>query len=303
MRIASWIQAARPLAQANIAIPLLVGELLAFAVTGVWSWWLFGLTHAAGIADQLFIVFANDVADEDGDRENTTFNAFSGGSRVLAEGKLSASALRRAAALMAIVLVLLAAYPAFALARPLLLPLWVGGIAVLWAYSYPPLRLAYRGYGELAQGLGLGVVLPLVGFYAIAGSFNTFPWAALAPLFVLGVAGNITTALPDEPADKACDKRSWPVRFTGRAARKHSLLLIGVAIAMTFFVLPGAAQSTWASVQALPALVLMINTRGLNQAEATNRSACTRFVFLNGLALNLLLLGWCIALGLGEASF
>src|SRR5687767_1715008 len=106
--IHAWVQAARPLAQANIALPLLVGQLLAFAITGVWSWPLFVLVHVAGVLDQLYIVFANDLADEEGDRNNTTFNLFSGGSRVLVDGKLDRRQLGRAAIGAAIALLVVA---------------------------------------------------------------------------------------------------------------------------------------------------------------------------------------------------
>jgi 1,4-dihydroxy-2-naphthoate octaprenyltransferase len=300
--VKAWFQAARPLAQVNIALPLLVGQLLAYAATGAWSWALFGLTHVAGVVDQLFIVFANDVADEAGDRDNETFNAFSGGSRVLPEGKLTRAQLARAAIGMAFVLVGLAATTAASFDRPLLLPGWCIGIALLWAYSFPPLRLAYRGSGEVAQGLGLGVVLPLLGFYAQAGTLDTFPWPALAPLFLVGFAGNINTALPDRPADEQCDKQSWPVRFGDARARKHSLQFLAIAVFATPWVVPTDDRWIWAAIEATPALVLLLNYRGIGGADPKDRVACRRFVFLNGLALNLLLTGWCIALGLGLAG-
>lgn len=304
MKLGAWLQAARPLAQVNIAIPLLLGEALGFAVTGAWSWTLFGLTHVAGILDHLFIVFANDVADEEGDRGNTTFNEFSGGSRVLVDGKLEAQTLRRAAALMGILLIGLAATTAFAWSRPLLLVAWGLGIALLWAYSFAPSRLSYRGYGEVTQGLGLGVVLPVIGFYAMSGSIDILPWKALLPMFAVGLAGNINTALPDSPADAECGKRTWPVRYGDRRARKHSLQILGLAAAATPFVLPLAEQWVWAAVEVGPAVVLIANWKlGLDKAEPTARDACRRFVFLNGLVINLLLGGWALALGLGLAHF
>ncbi|MCR9164044.1 MAG: prenyltransferase [Nannocystaceae bacterium] len=301
MKLSSWVQAARPLAHANIAAPLLVGEVLGWAATGQWDLRLVVLTHVAAVLDQLFIVFANDVADEASDRHNDDATPFSGGSRVLVEGKISSAALRRASWGAAVALLGLAAFMAFGLARPLLFPLWVGGIALLWAYSYPPLRLSYRGYGEVAQGLGLGVVLPLVGYYTVAGSFEGLSWQALVPLFVLGFAGNINTALPDARADAATEKRSWPVRYGLSRARKHTLQLLGLATFMTPFVLSDAPQSTWFSVEVGPALVLLLAAVSWRDADPGDRRACVRFVFLCGFALNLLMVGWCGALWIHAA--
>ena len=296
VKLSSWLQAARPLAHANIAVPLLVGEVLGWAATGEWDLRLVALTHAAAVLDQLFIVFANDVADEASDRENDDATMFSGGSRVLVEGKISPTALRRASWLAAVALLGLAAVMALGLARPLLFPLWVLGVALLWAYSYPPLRLSYRGYGEVAQGLGLGVVLPVIGYYTVTGSLDGLSWQPLVPLFVLGFAGNINTALPDARADAATDKRSWPVRYGLSRARKHTLQLLALATFMTPFILPGVPKSTWFSVEVGPAVVLLLAALTWRDADPDDRRACVRFVFLCGLALNVLMLGWCGAL-------
>jgi len=298
VKLSAWIQAARPLAHANIAVPLLVGEVLGWAATGVCDLRLVALTHLAAVLDQLFIVFANDVADEAADRDNDEPTPFSGGSRVLVDGTISSDALRRASLLAAAAVLALAGVMALGMARPLLFPLWVMGIALLWAYSYPPLRLSYRGYGEVAQGLGLGVVLPLIGFYTVAGSLDGLTWQALVPLFVLGFAGNINTALPDARPDASADKRSWPVRFGLDRARKHTLQLLALATFMTPFVLVGHPQSTWFSVEVGPAIVLAVAALTWRDANADDRKSCVRFVFLSGLALNLLMLGWCTALWL-----
>jgi 1,4-dihydroxy-2-naphthoate octaprenyltransferase len=296
VKLRAWIQAARPLAHANIAVPLLVGEAMGWAVTGNWDVRLVALTHVAAVLDQLFIVFANDVADEASDRKNDQATPFSGGSRVLVEGKLSVSALRRASWIAALLLMGLAAAMGLGMDRPLLFPLWVVGIALLWAYSYAPLRLSYRGYGEVAQGLGLGVVLPLIGFYTVTGSLHGIHLPALAPLFLLGLVGNINTALPDAGPDAATDKRTWPVRYGLARARKHTLQLLALATFMTPFVLPSAPQSTWFATEIGPALVLGLAALTWRDADPDERRDCVRFVFLCGAALNVLMLGWCIAI-------
>lgn len=297
----AWIQAARPLAHANLAMPLLVGEVLGWALMGELDLRLVVLTHVAVVLDQLFIVFANDVADEEADRANEHATLFSGGSRVLVEGKISAKALRRASLVAAAALLGLAAIMAFGMDRPLLFPLWVAGIALMWAYSYAPLRLSYRGHGEIAQGLGLGVVLPVIGFYTVTGSLDAMPWPAVVPLFVLGFAGNINTALPDADPDAATEKRTWPVRFGPAGARKHTLQFLAVATFMTPFVLTGMSQSTWFAVEVGPAALLLAGALVWRGADSDDRRGCVRFVFLAALALNVLMLGWCVALWTGAA--
>lgn len=292
---AAWIQAARPLAQINIALPLLLGQAMAFAALGRFS---VGLMYCAGLFGtlvQLVIVFVNDFADRETDARNTTFSRFSGGSRVLPEGRIAPATLRRAALLMLALLLLFCG--ALAMAGRPWAPVFALATALLvWAYNHPPLRLAYRGHGELLQGLGIGVVLPLAGYYLQAGSFAGFVWPALVPLLLLGYVGNILTALPDAPSDRTSDKRTYPVRRGQWTARRHALELLAMAAAMGSWVVPGLSLLTTALVAA-PALVMAtMAVPLLGSADAENRAECERFVMLSAGAGHLLLLGWGVAL-------
>ena len=293
--LAAWVQAARPLAQINIVVPLVLGQALAFAALGRFSFALMYLAGWFGLLVQLVIVFVNDVADQETDRANLTHARVSGGSRVLPEGKLSPAMLRGAArvavaALGVFSFVLAVAgwpwMPAFAAAAVLL----------VWAYNNSPLRLAYRGHGELVQGLGTGVVLPLVGYYVQAGTLAGFHWPALIPLLLLGYTGNILSALPDVPSDRASDKRTYPVRRGQWLARKHALELLAMATAMSGWVVPGLPF--WAAVGlAVPVLgVAAMAVPLLGSADAENRVECERFVMTTAGAAHLLVLLWAAAL-------
>lgn len=292
---AAWIQAVRPLAQLNIALPLLFGQALAFAALGRFSLGWMHLAGVFGVLVQLVIVFVNDFADRDTDRLNTTFARFSGGSRVLPEGKLAPALLRRAALVALAAMMVMSGALAVA-GRPWMPVLAFAAALLVWAYNHPPLRLAYRGHGEFAQGLGTGVVLPLVGYYLQAGGFIGFTWTALVPMVLLGYVGNILTALPDVPSDRASGKLSYPVRRGQWLARRHSLELLAMATAMSGLVLPGLP--TWAAlVIGVPVLaVAALAVPLLGSADAENRPECERFVLLTAGAAQLLVLLWTLAL-------
>ena len=291
----AWLQAARPLAQANIAPPLLVGQGLAFAAFGQFSWSRAALAFAFGVLDQLFIVFANDAADVEADRLNKTYNRFSGGSRVVPEGKLSPRSLAHAAFVMVGLLALFSAYLTLRLQLMWMLILCTLAVGLLWAYSFPPLRLSYRGGGELLQGLGVGVVLPVIGYYLQCGSLTGFPLPALIPLFLLGYAGNIVTSLPDVPGDRAAGKRSLPVRRGQFLARVQCLVVIAVAIGASRLVVAQTSLPTLAALLALPALCLLWGLWYVKSADATERAACLRFVVACGAAISLTQLAWAFA--------
>jgi 1,4-dihydroxy-2-naphthoate octaprenyltransferase len=291
----AWVQASRPLAQANLALPLLLGQALAWSATGRFSWRAFALVHAFGLVDQLLIVWANDYADADADRTNRTFTRFSGGSRVLPQGLLAPRALRHAAVGAAAALIALASAAWLVTGQAGMMLATAAAIALLWAYSFPPLRLSYRGGGELLQGLGMGIVLPALGYWAQAGELSSLAATALLATFLLGWLGNVTTALPDHPSDAHSSKRSWPVLVGPARARRHTLVLLVVAACATPLVVPGRSLGTLAAI-VLPVWALAAaNVPALARAEAHDRPACARFVALNATALAVLWSGWAIA--------
>ncbi|MEO0322053.1 MAG: prenyltransferase [Myxococcota bacterium] len=276
--LGAWLQASRPLAQANLAGPLLLGQALAYRITGRFDLRVLVLVALWGVLDQLFILWANDVADRAHDGAERTL--FSGGSGVLVEGKLSPDALRRGA---------LAAYGllgglsfALALGRSAwLVPLWLAAGALVHGYSYPPLRLSYRGHGEHLQALGVGVVLPLVGYAAQAGELASLPKGFLLATYLLGWAGNVATALPDHAADVRADKRTWPVRFGSQPAGRYGLVLTALAAGVVVLA-TGVPAFALALVPLLPAALL----------DPAERRHALAYVVLQGLATQALVLGW-----------
>jgi len=294
--MAAWVQAARPLAQGNLAPYLLLGQALAWRVTGSFDPWMLAAALLFGVLDQLVIVFANDVADFEGDAQNETFNAFSGGSRVLVDGSLSPRALLRGAWLAAALLAGLCLVLAWRFDRPLMPGFAAIALLLLLAYSFPPFRGAYRGYGEGLQAVGVGLVLPMVGFYLQAGDLSWLPAPALVPTYLLGFAGNIVTALPDTPADRAVGKGTWAVRRGERTARRDALVLTGLAVGAVPFVGPALPGGWLAVVVLLPAGLLLSALPLIGRADAHDRGACLRFVLFTAGAGGALVLLWAVAL-------
>ncbi|WP_437780677.1 prenyltransferase [Sorangium sp. So ce1097] len=229
----AWLRASRLASQPTIALPLLLGQLLGARAAGrPLDLATLAAVHLFGFLDQLFIVHANDVADQETDRRNRTATPFSGGSRVLVDGRLSPRALGAAALVCAAALVAVSAGLAVARSAPLLVPLALAALLLLWAYSYPPLRLSYRGGGELLQMVGVGAVLPLYGYLAQGGDLERLPVALLACLLPSHLGCAIATALPDEPSDRESAKRTLPVRVGGERAARCVALLNGLSLAL-----------------------------------------------------------------------
>jgi len=282
----AWLQASRLPSQAYLFLPLLLGQLLAWRASGEWSWLVFVLVQAFGVFDQLYIVYANDVADEDTDRDNATATLYSGGSKVLVEGALSSALLSQAAWIMAALAILSAALVGLVEGHWLPLPLAVLGIGLLWAYSFPPLRLSYRGGGELLQMLGLGAVLPLLAFAAQAGGLAGFPWLLFVVLLPLNLATAVATALPDSPSDARANKRTLVVVSGLGPARRFVLVLAAGALLLHLSFVHDALglasmSTTW--VLAVPGLALLIAAAIHHRADPGTR-ILSGFLFLTILA-------------------
>jgi 1,4-dihydroxy-2-naphthoate octaprenyltransferase len=265
----AWLQAARLPSQMYIFWPLLLGQALAMGEG--FSWQVVLVCHFYGLASQLYIVFANDVADIATDRRNATFTLFSGGSRVLVEGLLSRRELTLAALLCAMLSGLAGVFMGVRHHNWLPLPLILFGLALLWAYSYPPLRLSYRGGGEFLQMVGVGLVLPMVGFSAHVGTFVGMPWALMPLMLVLSLSCALATALPDEPSDRADGKRTHAVRF-GVAPTQRNILRLNL-LALVWLVLvpvPGTTLSARV-VLALPCLILWLASLRLSGVRPGER--------------------------------
>jgi 1,4-dihydroxy-2-naphthoate octaprenyltransferase len=279
-----WIQAARPLAQANLAAPLLLGQAFAFALTDRFDVRLLVALALFGVLDQLFIVFANDVADAEHDRPDAR-TPFSGGSGVVVEGKIDKSTLARAA-LVAYGLLGLLSLGLAVVATPWALAAWLAAGALLHAYSFPPLRRSYRGHGEILQGLGIGGVLPLLGYAVQAGTLDGYPWATLTATVLLGFAGNVATALPDHAADRRALKRTWPVRLGLVRAAWACLGLTVMAIYLALWSSASVGRTAgWVALAVVPLVPALF-------ANVRTRRGVIRFVFLQGAATQLVWLTW-----------
>jgi 1,4-dihydroxy-2-naphthoate octaprenyltransferase len=294
MQLRAWLRAARPLAHGNIAPPILLGEAMACDGAAL-DLTLFVCAHLFGVLDHLAIVFANDFADEETDRKNANATPFSGGSRVLVRGELEARDLGRAALVMSAALLASSCLVALLFARPHLPLFALTALALLHAYSFAPLRLSYRGGGELLQGIGIGVVLPALGYYMQRGSLEGLSGWALLALFVFGVAGNLLTALPDTASDRASLKHTWSVLFGELHARVSALVMTAFGLVLLASCLHQRALET-TLVMIIPLLAMTLALRWLADGNASNRRALLAFLVSAAGAMTFAELGWSIAL-------
>jgi 1,4-dihydroxy-2-naphthoate polyprenyltransferase len=224
-----WVQAARMPSQLYIFLPLLLGQSMAF-IQGSFSWKIFVLCHLYGLFVQLFIVFGNDIADLETDKINRTYNVFSGGSRVLVNKLLSVKKLATAACFFGLLCLIIGFLLGWIYGNWGPLFLILTGLVLLWAYSFKPLRISYRGGGEFLQMFGVGGILPVIGYLAQHGNLSGISWPLIGLMLLLALTCAMSTSLPDEPSDKVSSKTNSTVLLGNLNNQKLILALNGIAL-------------------------------------------------------------------------
>lgn len=179
-----------------------------------------------------------DVAAEDR-------SPFSGGKRVLVDGLLSRGQTKAIAA--AAYLAGIAAGLAIVALRDTRV-LWLGlaGVACAFFYHAPPLKLSYRGLGELAVALCYGPLIAVGTYLVQRGDVTTQSVYASLPLGLLIAAFLWINEFPDYQADRGAGKRNLVVLLGRRRARWVFMGIVGAAGVGTFL-LPflGLPRASW----------------------------------------------------------
>lgn len=141
---------------------------------------------------------------------------------------------------------------------PILAFALMGGLAAIF-YVAPPIRWAYRGFGELVIGLSYGpwMVLGSVYLHTHALSWGALYGSLLPGCLIMALA--VANAIPDFHQDRLVGKRNLVVRLGRRRAVVLYLALAGAGL----LVVPlGVATRVFpvACLAAMLALPLLINS-------------------------------------------
>jgi 1,4-dihydroxy-2-naphthoate octaprenyltransferase len=165
---------------------------------------------------QLGLNVANDVFDtiQGADDANVTPTRFSGGSRVIQYGLVSLRGMATLAAVCYVAAGLIGLVLLATRGSPALLVIGVVGFIVSIGYTAPPLKLVYRGLGEVAVALGFGPLM-LLGAYVVqtGGALSWEPFVASIPVALLVALILYVNEIPDRRSDARAGKRTLPVRF------------------------------------------------------------------------------------------
>jgi len=171
---------------------------------------------------EMSTILANEYYDYGTDRLNKNAGPFTGGTRVLVEGKLGFAEVRMGIWVSLILAVgfgyLLIRIDEQASSFSIVLLILVGLFLGL-GYTVPPLKFSYRGLGEVTVALTHSPYVILCGYVFQGGSWaDPLPWILSIPLFLATLAAIILAGIPDRLADREVSKKVFTVLWGPRKA-------------------------------------------------------------------------------------
>lgn len=261
----------------------LMGVLLAVTLFNVFSWDRFILGYAVLLPAHLMVNYSNDYFDMEVDQY--TVSQFSGGSGVLLKHpELKNFTLYFSISMLAISLTLGLIFSYFYNSLVFLI-LTVAGNLLGWFYTAPPLKLSYRGWGELAT-IFSGFLIPGLGFAAISGVINYQFLIFSVPIMLFYVLFILSVEVPDRNADKIGGKNTFLVRF-GLTSASVLMVVASSLATISFLVIPRDLfyplnLSILALLSIIPLisaiLTLVYRRSSLNKSVSRNVNALVLFV-------------------------
>ena len=281
--IGLWMRTVRAPFVTASAMPALLGSLAAYGNTGVFALDRFLLTMAGVICVHLGANVANDYYDymTGADRLNREPTAFSGGSRVIPEGLVSP----RAA--LALAITLLGVGLAIGLILDSMIPghrvilLGITGILCGVLYTATPVKLSYRGLGEIFLFIAFGPLTVMGSYLCQTGEISTYALLISIPAGLLVLAILLVNEVLDLEWDAKAGKRTLVVRLgEGRGYRLFLVVYFGAFVAIAALIAARLLSPPAALAFIPPVLAL----RGLTPASALT----TRAALINASRLTIL---------------
>lgn len=208
-----WIKALRAEFLTASLVPVTLGIAVAWA-EGSRVHWLYAILTLVGVSFlHLGANLANDYFDHTSrnDEVNQTPTPFSGGSRVIQEGLLRPRTILTASIVFCCLGLVLGLYLNHERPGNMVLALGLVGLFCGFFYSASPLRLGYRGVGELLVAISFGPLVVIGSYYVQTGALAWSPlWPSLAVALLIFEVLYINE-FPDYEADKEVGKRTLVV--------------------------------------------------------------------------------------------
>ncbi|MCS7142771.1 MAG: prenyltransferase [Aigarchaeota archaeon] len=227
-------------------ISVLAGASVAF-YQGYFDALIFALTMIGIASAHIALNMINDYFDTKlgADVMNVAPTPFSGGSRSLIYGLVTTGRLTLLIAVFSGITLGIGAYLAVLRGVFQISSLVALGFFLIYFYTAPPIKLAYRGLGELAVALGFGPVIVIGSYFVQTQQFALEPVLVSIPVGLLIMLILYVNEIPDSPYDAAAHKRTLVVRLRRETVMSMYRLMLATTYGLIVaYALTGIAPLT-----------------------------------------------------------
>lgn len=258
IKFLAWLSIARLQFYPMTWLAYTMGAAAQSTISGRFKLSLYLLGYLILFLIELCTILVNEYNDYDTDRLNNNFSMFTGGTRVIVDGRLSFREVKIGIALVVSLMVVSSYFlsqinpsdSALSFAILIILGLFLG-----LGYTLPPLKFSYRGAGELVVSITHSIYVIICGFVFQGGAWNApWPWFVSIPLFFSIFAAITLAGIPDRPADQAVRKQTLAVILGPRRALMIAIWSAGMAYLSTLLL--GYLKVITISISFLTVLVL-----------------------------------------------
>lgn len=226
-----WAYALKPASWPKLVAPFLFGQGLGTVASGRFSVGAFATGAAFTFAYVVYIVLLNDWGDRKVDAIKRSMFPRGCSPKTIPDGILSAEAMLGVGLVAGALGALVAWLGGEWLGRPQLFWLALIALGIFQAYTFGPLRLNYRGGGELLEMAGIGVVVPLLNAYAQSGHLWGPAHGFLVGHALLSLSSALASGLADERSDREGGKTTCTTLWGNRSVRALTNLTVLAGIA------------------------------------------------------------------------
>ncbi len=200
-------------------LPAILGAVIAWSIPGRFSLGYFVVVTLAVTLNHIALNMTDDYYDytQSVDRAaGHVENPYSGGSGLLTSGTIKPNHMRLAFLFLYVLTCVAGGFLTVMRGWPVL-AFGLFGMLSAYFYTAPPIRYAYRGFGEVSQLLNFSLVIGLGAYYVQAQGLSWEAAFAVLPLGLMMFAMITINEIPDSQSDGTGGKRTLVVRF-GRSA-------------------------------------------------------------------------------------
>ncbi|MDO9548971.1 MAG: 1,4-dihydroxy-2-naphthoate octaprenyltransferase, partial [Candidatus Marinimicrobia bacterium] len=233
-----WVGILRaPFFTASIA-PVILGAAVAYHQQSAIHWSTLFLTLIGAIIAQAAANVINDYYDHrsGNDEVNIHHNTFSGGSRMIQNKIITPGMTYFIAVCLFLITIVIGLYLNFVTAGNVILYIGMAGLFLAFTYSATPLKLSYRGIGELAIVGSFGPLIVMGTYYVQVQSLDILPLLASIPNGILVGLILFINEFQDMQADGSVGKNTLVVKMK---VKQRSLAVYKILLIFVFLWLAG----------------------------------------------------------------